>query len=160
MIPIGASSEQIYRLSSAINQLRNLKAATVYRLFYSYYRTELDLRLRQAQRETPFAPSSFGRRKPRSGRVISDGLFGYDSGDMHNALVNSVRFDGEGFGIDGPTYTEYQLSLYRAKGPFRPQSPVDFTEQDIDHLIDLMEEAILQLIDDRLRATRIRVRKR
>jgi hypothetical protein len=153
-LPIGIGfsleSDDIQRLITALDKLRDRPIANSFRQIYQYHRQKTAERYRIAARATPFAEGSKGRRKPKSGRLIPDGAFGIDSGALFSDLVNNIEiFAGEIYYYTDLDYAGYMLALFAEKGPFAPENILFFDKEDIDKIVEIVttnEQAALDAL--------------
>jgi hypothetical protein len=85
---------------------------------------------------TPFAPSSIGKKKPKSGRRIPDSQFGIDSGAIFNDLQNLIETDN------------LKLTLYsvQAEAEFL-QAILENKKGVIDGLLGMSDETLDEAIE-------------
>lgn len=110
--------------------------------FYRYHRNKTAERYRIAAARTPFAASSRGRVKPKSGRKIPDGFFGIDSGALFSDTVNNRRItpeDGLTYYSD-LTYSAYVMAKFAEKGPYAPDDILFVGDEDLTKLEDIVSE--------------------
>lgn len=134
---------EIPDLQTQLDKLQQFKVLNVWRLFYIYYRKKLVERYGRAMRETPFAPSMHGRRKPKSKRLIPDGMFGVDSGALYADLTQNVRLRANELSVwTDLSYAEYVLAKFARKGPYAPDSILFTTEEDMLRLSKIIDDLI------------------
>jgi len=77
-------------------------------------------RQRDIATQTPYSQSYVGRRKPKSGKIVTQGIdFGIDSGDFFGGWLRDreVR-GGEILRYSNLKYATYQQAIYQRKSPF------------------------------------------
>jgi hypothetical protein len=139
----GIPLNEVPELLDALNRLKEFPILRVWKIFYRYYRERLIERYDRAAKETPFAPSSIGRKKPKSGRIIPDGQFGVDGGDLYSDLTHDVKLSAGQLSVGSDlAYAGYILDLFAEKGPYAPESILFFDEEDQQELIDIIDQVL------------------
>ena len=110
--------------------------------FYGYHRNKTAERYRIAAAKTPYAASSKGRKKPKSGRKIPDGFFGIDSGALFSDTVNNRKITPEDGLIyySDLSYSAYVMAKFAEKGPYAPNDVLFIDDGDLDKLEDIVSE--------------------
>ncbi|MGL5059061.1 MAG: hypothetical protein ACRC62_03685 [Microcoleus sp.] len=113
-----------------------------YRDFYNYHRNKTAERYRIAAASTPYAASSKGKKKPKSGRKVPDGAFGIDSGALFTDTVNNRRITrDEGLTYYSDlTYSAYVMARFAQKGPFAPDDVLFVDDEDIGRFEEMAAE--------------------
>lgn len=110
--------------------------------FYRYHRNKTAERYRIAAAQTPYAASSKGRKKPKSGRRIPDGFFGIDSGALFSDTVNNRRITPEDGLIyySDLNYSAYVMARFAEKGPYAPNDVLFIDDADLERFEEIVSE--------------------
>ncbi|MGL5062339.1 MAG: hypothetical protein ACRC62_20370 [Microcoleus sp.] len=113
-----------------------------YRDFYNHHRNKTAQRYRIAAASTPYAASSKGKKKSKSGRRIPDRAFGIDSGALFTDTVNNRRITrDEGLTYYSDlTYSAYVMARFAQKGPFAPDDVLFVDDEDISRFEEMAAE--------------------
>lgn len=132
-----------------LKEVRKLGILDIYREFYKYYRTKTRARYIRASQETPYAPSSIGRKK-RNGSIIGEGsLFGIDTTALFQDFTENVKIDDSGLRVwSDRIYAGYIEMLFQEKGPYAPEGVLFVDDQDLETLEFIMEKELLEAFDD------------
>lgn len=150
--PIYADTTNLKKFALRLKEVRKLGILDIYRQFYQYYRTKTRARYLRASQETPYAPSSIGRRK-RNGTIITEGsLFGIDTTALFQDLTQNVKIDDSGLRMwSNQIYAGYVEMLFQEKGPFTPNGVLFVDNNDLEALELIMEKELLEALDDILK---------
>lgn len=147
--PISVDTSNLKKFAQRLKEVRKLGILDIYRKFYQYYRAKTRARYIQAANQTPYAPSSIGRRK-RNGEIITEGsLFGIDTSALFNDFTQNVRIDDSGLRVwSDRVYAGYIEMLFQEKGPFAPEGVLFVDDGDLETLDFIIEKELLEAFDD------------
>jgi hypothetical protein len=147
--PISVDTSNLKKFAQRLKEVRKLGILDIYREFYQYYRAKTRARYLRAASETPYAPSSLGRRK-RNGEIITEGsLFGIDTTALFNDFTQNVKIDDSGLRVwSDRVYAGYIEMLFQEKGPFAPDGVLFVDDGDLETLEFIVEKELLEAFDD------------
>jgi hypothetical protein len=147
--PIAIDTTNLKKFALRLKEVRKLGILDIYREFYKYYRAKTRARYIRASQETPYAPSSIGRRK-RNGSIIGEGsLFGIDTSALFQDFTENVKIDDSGLRVwSDRIYAGYIEMLFQEKGPYAPEGVLFVDDQDLEALEFIMEKELLEAFDD------------
>jgi hypothetical protein len=147
--PIYVDTTSLKKFALRLKEVRKLGILDIYRKFYQYYRAKTRARYIRASQETPYAPSSIGRRK-RNGSIIGEGsLFGIDTTALFQDFTQNVKIDDSGLRVQSDRiYAGYIEMLFQKKGPYAPEGVLFVDDQDLETLEIIMEKELLEALDD------------
>jgi hypothetical protein len=141
-VAISLSKRDITDLGLLILEVTESGRLKNYSDFYRYHRNKTAERYRIAAARTPYATSSKGRKKPKSGRRIPDGFFGIDSGALFSDTVNNRRItpeDGLTYYSD-LTYSAYVMAKFAEKGPYAPNDILFIDDGDLEVFEEIVSD--------------------
>jgi hypothetical protein len=147
--PISIDTTNLKKFALRLKEVRKLGILDIYREFYKYYRAKTRARYIRASQETPYAPSSIGRKK-RNGSIIGEGsLFGIDTTALFQDFTENVKIDDSGLRVwSDRIYAGYIEMLFEEKGPYAPDGVLFVDDQDLETLEFIMEKELLEAFDD------------
>lgn len=147
--PLSVDTSNLSRFAKRLKEVRSLGILDIYRKFYQYYRIKTRARYLKAAQETPYAPSSIGRRK-RSGEIIGEGsLFGIDTTALFNDFTQNVKIDDSGLRVwSDRVYAGYIEMLFQEKGPYAPEGVLFVDDDDLETMEFIIEKELLEALDD------------
>lgn len=142
-------TENLKQLISQLKEIRKLGILDIYRKFYEYYRIKTKARYVKAAVETPYAPSSIGRRK-RNGTIISEGsLFGIDTTAMFRDYTENVRIDDSGMRVwSEQFYAGFVEMKFQEKGPYAPEGVLFVDDNDLIEMELIIEKELVKFFDE------------
>ena len=138
-------------IQEAIARISQLQPREIYVKFWKTRRQGvLRDRFRVISKQTPYAPSSLGTRKPKSGvrrGSPKDPGYSIDSGELMRDLLERPDIQEYSLTIfsDRP-YAQYQERLWEQKGPYSPDGL--FNDAILDSEGKALEEAIDEAMDE------------
>jgi hypothetical protein len=150
--PIYIDTTSLKKFALRLKEVRKLGILDIYRQFYQYYRAKTRDRYLRAAQQTPYAPSSIGRRK-RNGTIITEGsLFGIDTTALFQDFTQNVKIDDSGLRVwSEQIYAGYIEMLFQEKGPFAPDGVLFVDDNDLQTLEFIMEKELLEALDEVLK---------
>lgn len=139
--------------ANRISDLADLDTRRILRTFdVDWYQRRRRLKYTDASQQTPFAPSSHGRRKPKSRRIMPDGKFGIDSGALFRDATAPATVDDISLEITlNQTYAPFVEKLFQEKSSFSEGVILAFDEDDERVFIKGFEDAIKSVLDEQTR---------
>jgi hypothetical protein len=147
--PIYIDTTNLKQFTQRLKEVRKLGILDIYRRFYQYYRIKTRARYLRAAQETPYAPSSIGRRK-RNGEIIGDAsLFGIDTTAMFSDYTQNIRIDDSGLRVwSEQFYAGFVEILFQEKGPYAPDGVLFVDENDLIELEFIIQGEMVEAFDD------------
>lgn len=154
--PAYIDTKNLAKFAQRLKEIRKLGILDIYRRFYQYYRAKTRDRYIRASLETPYAPSSIGRRK-RNGTIISEGsLFGIDTTAMFTDYTQNVKIDDSGLRVwSEQFYAGFVEMLFQQKGPYAPDGVLFVDDNDLIELELIMQEEMIEAFDDILKISNV-----
>lgn len=147
--PVRVDTSNIKNFTKRLQEVRQVNILDIYRRFYKYYRAKTEQRFLTAANETPFAPSSIGKRRP-SGDIISENsLYGIDTGTVFYDFTHNVRIDDSGLVVwSDAFYAKYLEAKFEEKSPFAPDGVLHVDNEDLAVLERIIVEEVKEGLDD------------
>ena len=147
--PVYVDTTSLKQFTQRLKEVRKLGILDVYRRFYQYYRAKTRARYLRAAQETPYAPSSIGRRKC-NGTIITEGsLFGIDTTAMFQDYTQNIKIDDSGLRVwSEQFYAGFVEMLFQEKGPYSPDGVLFVDENDLIELEFIIQEEMVEAFDD------------
>lgn len=145
-------TSELKQFTKRLKEIRKLGILDIYRRFYQYYRVKTKTRYIRASLETPYAPSSIGRRK-RNGTIISEGSpFGIDTTAMFKDYTQNIKIDDSGLRVwSDQIYAGFVEMKFQEKGPYAPQGVLFVDENDLIELELIIHEELIEVFDEILK---------
>ncbi|MBD2365254.1 hypothetical protein H6G36_29560 [Anabaena minutissima FACHB-250] len=147
--PAYIDTTNLQKFTQRLKEVRKLGILDIYRRFYQYYRTKTRDRYIRASLETPYAPSSIGKRK-RNGTIITEGsLFGIDTTAMFSDYTQNVKIDDSGLRVwSEQFYAGFVEMKFQEKGPYAPEGILFVDNNDLIELELIIQEELIEAFDD------------
>jgi hypothetical protein len=141
-VKISLSQRDIIDLGLLVLEVTESGRLKNYSDFYRYHRNKTAERYRIAAAKTPYAASSKGRKKPKSGRRIPDGFFGIDSGALFSDTINNRKITPEDGLIyySDLSYSAYVMAKFAEKGPYAPDGVLFIDDGDLGKFEEIVSD--------------------
>lgn len=147
--PVRVDTSNIKNFVKRLKEVRQVNILDIYRRFYKHYRAKTAQRFLTAANETPFAPSSIGRRRPSGDIITNNSLYGIDTGTVFYDFTNNVKIDDGGLVVwSDAFYAKHLEANFQKKSPYAPEGVLHVDKGDLAVLERIIMEEVKEGLDD------------